>query len=338
VGPLIRFKPILELTNLGQARTPLAAAYDSVITNLKKAEVLIPEFYDAAVHEPAFQVRANRFAASALLAKVYWQQNDFDNALIQVNKVLGNTPGTSNFPLAANFDEVYKRLGTSSNTATKSEVILEYVARAPSRISTRAGQVTANTWYRPTLVGAFFGNYFKTISKMDSINDKRFKDLITPNYTQTTAGVTYSSVWVTKKFSDNANIPFIRSAELLLMRAEINARKGLLAEAKSDLDLIRNRAQIGAYTITTQQALIEDIITERIREMHAEGYRAHELKRLGALTDGQPDEVRFERGNRADFDCGQTGLGCTPVKWNDRRLTYLIPNEEINVNPLATNP
>lgn len=79
--------------------------------------------------------------------------------------------------------------------------------------------------------------------------------------------------------------------------------------------------------------LIEEILTERIREMHAEGYRSHELRRLGALTRGT---VKFLPGDRTQADCGQQG--CDPIEWNDRRLIWLIPNGELQINPLAQNP
>lgn len=340
LGPLIHFKPILSLEDLALARTPLAAAYDSTINSLLKAEQLLPEFYDPSRHAAAFQVRASRGAASALLAKVYWQQNDFDNTLVQINKVIGSTPGASNHPLADNFDDVYGRKGitNTTNAENKGEVILEYVARDPAKISTRNGQALSNAWWRNGRTALYFGKYFQNLADFDTDNDRRYQELFNKQFTQNRVEVITAadSAWTTRKFVESANTPIIRSAELLLMRAEIFARKGQLQNALKDLNYVRERA--GLEPITATEGLVDTIITERIREMHAEGYRSHELKRLGSLTDGDPDEVFFLPGGRSGAaDCGYPGA-CDPIKWNSRMLIWPITQSELNINPLAQNP
>ena len=341
LGPLIRFTPVLQPEDLANARTPLKAAYDSIIVDLQRAEAMIPIAFDPAIHDPSFRPRANRFAASAMLARVYWQQNNFDKTLEQINKVIGSTPGVSSFPLASNFNDIYRRTGitTTTNSTTKGEVILEYVAAAPTRISTRSGQPIDNVWTRSGQIMAYFSTYFRNLVNFDLVNDRRYRELINPTFSQTLGGVAHTG-WATRKFPTDVNLVFIRSAELLLMRAEIFARKNLIADALRDLNLVRNRATIGNFNTTNQQVLIAEIITERARELHAEGYRSHELKRLGSLTDGEPGEVRFLKGDRVSpqFDCGTLGFGCEDMKWNNRRLTFLVTNDELQINPLANNP
>ena len=346
-GPLLRFTPQLTLQDIPQARTPLAAAYDSIINDLKKAEQLIPDAFNGAIHDISFQARANKAAASAMLAKVYWQQNNFADALIQIDKVIGNTPGVSTFPLATNFDQVFKRNGitNTTNTATKSEVILEYVAVAPSKVYTLAGLQMDNAWTRGIGTALpvnwfYFGPYFRNLVSFDITRDKRYLELINPGYSRTSGGKTYTG-WSSKKFNAALNLVFIRSAELILMRAEINARNNQIQPSLNDLNMIRARAGLLPLTssvIGTQAALINEVIRERVRELFAEGYRSHELKRLGSLTDGQPDEVFFVSGDRENIDFGDTGLGGpAPVKWNNRGLVWNIPAGEISINPLANN-
>ncbi len=340
VGPLIHFKPILVLEDLAQARTPLAAAYDSTISSLLRAEQLLPEFYDPQQHNPAFQVRANRAAASTLLAKVYWQQNDFDNTLVQINKVIGAAPGQSIFPLAEDFGEVYNRNGITgtTNSEDKSEVILEYVAREPSKISTRNGQALSNAWWRDGRTSLYFGAYFQELADFDTTNDLRYQELFNSAFTQERGETVTAedSAWQTLKHVRDANMPIFRSAELLLMRAEIFARRGQTEDALADLNYVRNRA--GVAPVTDATGLVDQIITERIREMHAEGYRSHELKRLGSLTDGEPNEVFFLPGGRSGAeDCGYPGA-CDPIKWNSLMLVWPITQSELDINPLAQNP
>ena len=346
-GPLLRFKPQLTLQDIPQARTPLSAAYDSIIADLKLAEQLIPEVYNPAIHDASFQARSNRVAASAMLAKVYWQQNDFNNALAQIEKVIGPATGVSAFPLASNFDQVYKRSGitNTTNSTTRSEVILEYVAAPPSKIYTLAGLQMDNAWTRGTTTTLpvnwfYFSRYFMNLTSFDLVRDKRYRELINPNYTRTSGGKTYTG-WSSRKFNVASNLVFIRAAELVLMRAEINARKNLVEASLNDLNLVRARAGLLPLTpanFNNPQLLVNEVIRERAREMFAEGYRSHELKRLGSLTDGQPDEVFFVSGDREDIDFGMEGLGGpTPVKWNNRGLIWNIPLGELTINPLANN-
>jgi len=178
------------------------------------------------------------------------------------------------------------------------------------------------------------------LTSFNLTSDKRYLELINPTYRRVSGGRTYSG-WSSKKFNAGSNLVFIRSAELLLMRAEINARNNQVEQALNDLNLIRVRAGLAALTsvdIADQTALINEIIRERVRELFAEGYRSHELKRLGSLTDGQADEVFFLPGNRESIDFGQDGLGGpNPVKWNNRGLSWNITNDEMTVNPLANN-
>jgi len=346
-GPLLRFKPQLTLQDLPQARTPLAASYDSIIADLKRAEQLIPDAYIGTIHDASFQARASKAAASAMLAKVYWQKNDFPNALIQINKVLGSTTGVSAYPLATSFDQIFRRAGitNTTNTTNKSEVILEYVAVAPSKIYTASGLTADQAWTRNAATATplnwfYFSTYFMNLTSFNLTSDKRYLELINPTYRRVSGGRTYSG-WSSKKFNAGSNLVFIRSAELLLMRAEINARNNQVEQALNDLNLIRVRAGLAALTsvdIADQTALINEIIRERVRELFAEGYRSHELKRLGSLTDGQADEVFFLPGNRESIDFGQDGLGGpNPVKWNNRGLSWNITIDEMTVNPLANN-
>ena len=341
LGPMIRFKPVLTLEDLAQARTPLAATYDSIISGLKQAELLLPEFYDESSHDASFQVRASRDAASTLLAKVYWQQNDFENALVHINRAIGSVPGQSNYPLASDFNEVYNRNGITgtTNTESNSEVILEYVAAAPSKIATRNGQALSNAWWRDNNVSLYFDDYFQNLAQFDTVNDRRFQELIRDDFTQDNGNVTEEdNAWSTLKFFSEANYPIFRSAELLLMRAEIFARNGRTADALADLNYVRSRAGLTPLTDTVN--LLEEIFTERIREMHAEGYRIHDLRRLGSLTDGDADEVFILPGARDlsdPQDCGYPGA-CEPIKWNDLMLIWRIPQSELDINPLVTNP
>ncbi len=78
------------------------------------------------------------------------------------------------------------------------------------------------------------------------------------------------------------NIPVIRTSELLLDRAEINALQGNTTEATKDINLIRDRS-IPGYNINTVIApavILDEVRRERIKELAFEGDRLHNLRRM----------------------------------------------------------
>ena len=108
------------------------------------------------------------------------------------------------------------------------------------------------------------------------------------------------------------NIPVIRSVELLLDRAEINALNGNTTEATKDINLIRDRA-IPGYNINTviaPEKILEEVQRERLRELAFEGDRLHNLRRM--MVDIGP-------GDRA----------AAPIAWNSNQLLFRFPATEI---------
>lgn len=100
-----------------------------------------------------------------------------------------------------------------------------------------------------------------------------------------------SPAGTTRKFSRPAgddNVTLIRYPEVLLTRAEALARIGgtaNLTSAVGFLNTVRSRAGLPARVVTTQQALIDDILRERRVELAHEGFRWFDLRRTGtALT------------------------------------------------------
>ncbi|MGV3765128.1 MAG: RagB/SusD family nutrient uptake outer membrane protein [Chitinophagaceae bacterium] len=82
--------------------------------------------------------------------------------------------------------------------------------------------------------------------------------------------------------SDSANnIKLIRTSELLLNRAEAYAESNMLTEALADLNTIRKRANTSAtnFSSTDQQEIINEILTERRRELCFEGHTFFDVGR-----------------------------------------------------------
>ncbi|TCK55630.1 RagB/SusD domain-containing protein [Flavobacterium sp. 90] len=106
----------------------------------------------------------------------------------------------------------------------------------------------------------------------------------------------------------------LRLAELYLIRAEARVKSNDITGAQQDINVIRNRALLGSTTLTDPNQLLDLIALERQREFFAEnGHRWLDLKRTGKL-----DET----------------LSVLPGKiWKSTDSLYPIPEPAIRSNP-----
>ncbi|NGM64113.1 RagB/SusD family nutrient uptake outer membrane protein [Sphingobacterium sp. SGR-19] len=81
----------------------------------------------------------------------------------------------------------------------------------------------------------------------------------------------------------DGTVPVFRYGGLLLLKAEADARLNRVDEAMLNLNKVRRRAEIPAFTRTDQTILIEEIMAERRRELIGEFHRVYDLVRLGRL-------------------------------------------------------
>lgn len=120
---------------------------------------------------------------------------------------------------------------------------------------------------------------------------------------------------------------FIRWAEIVLNRAEANAKLGKTAEALADVDAIRKRAGIPAAGMFTGNMhgytdVLDIVLDERRMELAFEGHRMF-------------DVYRNKRKMNREFP------GIHPweiVDYNDDRIQYPIPFAETSVSGITQNP
>lgn len=314
--PMLNVKGIADIENI--KRATVEEVYQQVIRDFKDAESLMPAI-------PLRRGRATAKAASAYLARVYFQMNDLTNALIQINKVIGSTPGfidpefrlvrspaTGNLTAAqtvANVSAAFKSSGTSVKV---SENIFDLVGLAAYPVN----GVMNRKYYRTAAVNPHLAisNAYMTEAAFAN-NDARKTGLIA-----TANGKNYS-----KKYDQTLmNIPVIRSAELLLDRAEIFALQGNTADATKDVNLIRDRA-IPLYnmnTVISPANILAEVRRERIRELGCEGDRLHQLRRM---------QLNIGAGDRP---------AVSPLPWNSNKLLFKIPEAEIRATrgAIVQNP
>jgi len=119
--------------------------------------------------------------------------------------------------------------------------------------------------------------------------------------------------------ADAHAIQIMRLSEFVLMSAECEARTGSQSRARILLNNITARANASPVTSTGNQ-LIEDIITERRKELSFEGHRLFDLKRL-------------QRGFTRGSDCTLSNGNCS-ITYPTHLYAWPIPVNEINANQI----
>lgn len=263
-------------------------------------ELVIPDLIQAAgLMSFISPFRASNEAANALLSRVYLYKGEYAKAVEAANKVSGFTlVPTENFV-------------ASWNTSGSSEEILTLrFAPDENRGSDNLGNIYLETGYgdlRPTL--DLINEYPEGDVRLGFIDDVVEDGARNDDYLVKYPG--------TDGIPGLASPRIIRYAEVLLNRAEANARLNNFDEARADLNAIRQRAGIGDSEASDSE-LVEAILEERRRELAGEGHRLFDIFRVG---DGL---IRVEN----------TGLGGAPseVSFSDLKIIFPIPQREIDAN------
>ncbi|SFE09539.1 SusD family protein [Chitinophaga sp. CF118] len=292
------------VTNTKMLRTPMVQVYKQMEEDLQYARTNLGESYMGTQ-----RIRANRFAASAFLARVYLYQKNWKDAELMATEVIeAKEGGTPLYRLETTLNNVF--------LLTSKEVILQLM-NPGTTISTWDGAAfvpgsatsVPNYQITPGLYNAFPAGDLRLSNWIRSVNI-------------TTAGVitTYRHPYKYKVISGTATVKtealvFLRLAEMYLIRAEARTENSDLSNAISDLDVIRSRA--GLLTPTdpaiTQSDLLDAIARERRLEMFAElGHRWLDLKR----TD-KANIILKDKPN-----------------WTTEDQLYPIPFADIQANPL----
>lgn len=274
-------------------RSSVAEVYTRVITDLRRAEELLPE------NAPG--TRASKFAAAAMLARVYLQQGNLAEARDAANRVIAS----GLYRLASEPLDAFRE----GSAAYESENVFR-VAMNETDVNTISGRNQLNLFFgAPVAAGR---------------GDIRIQQKHLSQYEQgdarRTMFLTSGTTIFTRKFGSTAieqhtDVPVLRIAEMYLTRAECNKRLNTQVGATptADVNRIRTRAKLPELT----DASLEEILKERKIELAFEGQRLHDLKRTRGF-------ITF---NNTRFD------------WNSPRLVFPIPQREITTNSkLVQNP
>ncbi len=158
--------------------------------------------------------------------------------------------------------------------------------------------------------------------------------------------------------SDNktaGDVPYMRLPEMILTKAEAQARQGKYTEAAQTLYPLAH-SRDAAYTLSTNtgEDLIEEIMVQRRVELWAEGFRWFDLKRLnldldrgpaprtelgysadGWLSKVVPENVDPEASNYNMYDAKAIGEDNRYRSADSNFWQWLFPNDEVLANPLC---
>lgn len=305
-------------------RSAQAAVYTQILADLAAAE--------AAVTEEPVWTQVTLGAIEALRARVLFYQGNYAGALAEANKVIAH-----GYELAPTYPELFDERGNATTEdilrvrfvdSDAGSVSYYYMARGlggrrevgPSGL----GAPSASLPYG----GARYAYFLEdSVSGVDLTRDQAGAS---PRRAWNLSNAVTGSGNFVAKFRSvvgTEHIHVIRFAEVLLIKAESQARLNDLAGATTTLNMVRDRAGLpdrvlGTPGYTTQQNVIDAIVRERRLELFAEGDRWPDLIRLG-LAD-----------NVATAICMATvGTEC------DHQQLYPIPATERDVAPnLTQNP
>lgn len=133
-------------------------------------------------------------------------------------------------------------------------------------------------------------------------------------------GFPYTLKWDCSTGPFDDNVPLIRLPEMYLIQAEAHAELDQLTLALDALDEVQSaRGLTVPFVSTDKDAIIDEVMVERRRELSFEGHRWYDLKRRAMDIPKQ--------------------VGAQPVPYDDFRILSVLPQSEVDSNPnLDQNP
>lgn len=260
-GVQLQLSPTLDLDGLrGIRRSTLNETYDQVQTDLIEAERLLP------VDDANTRNRAQKSTALALRARLHLYREQWAEAADFAGQVIEN-PKFSLVP-------AYQSFFTAPFLTSESVFELTF---SPNDRNT-----FWSAWYPSSLGGSFTLKPADVI--VNKLNDPQIggaRNRLLAGSEPNIYGILYNTQGVS---TDPAYV--IRIAELYLIRAEARTQLNDLEGALSDLNAIRNRAQVPSFYSADQQAVLLAIEEENSLEFAFEAHRWFDLvrtRRAGAV-------------------------------------------------------
>lgn len=254
----LKLSPTVGVNDLDVPRDPVDAVYDQIIEDL----------LFAGEHMPAGgnKVRASKYAAKALLARVYLYHGDYSGAADMATEVIEN----GGYSLMADYADIFTQ---EQNQESIFEIDFSEVDR--NRI--------AEYNFPKSLNGRREVQPAESLLNAYENGDDRFEASIAFD-SELAYAIKYDDL---SQGSDNVYV--LRLADMYLIRAEALARSnGDMQAIRDDINMIRNRANLPSVGADTYEELLDIIEKERRVEFAFEGLRWFDLVRTGRAVDVLP--------------------------------------------------
>lgn len=288
-----------------------AEIYKQIVSDLQNAENnLNSDFLDGNLKKytsASLRVRPTKWAAKALLARVYLFNNEWVKAEGAATEVINNSaffslPSLEDAFLAQSNEAIWQLQPVIINSNTEDAKAFN-LGSYPEGFSS-----TKSVYLSDALLSSF------------ELNDKR-KDVWVGTYSDGTSMYFYPNKY---KQGDNTEpgqefLIVFRLAEQFLIRSEARAHLNNLSDAASDVNTIRDRAGLAAISVTNVDELLATILKERRHELFTEwGHRWFDLKRTGKLDEVMQHITPIKAGGNA---------------WNPYQAVFPLPFNDVTRNP-----
>lgn len=275
-------------------RDPVNVIYGQIVTDLLYAREHLTASYRGGE-----RIRANRLAASAMLARVHLYLENWEGAETYASEVISS----SQYHLEADLDSVFLSNAqeaiwqlTPNNAGNTNEGNLFILLQAPP------SSFLYPVYLDNTMVDAFAPEDLRLshwIGAFESGGDHYYYPFKYKVRLSTSESIEYSTV--------------LRLSEQYLIRGESQIQQGKLQEGLSDLNVVRMRAGLSELSMDSGSGLLDALFEERRKELFTEwGHRWFDLKRSD-----------------------RTGNVLSPKKslWQATDTLYPIPEQEIGQVP-----
>jgi hypothetical protein len=289
-------------------RRTAAEVYAFIEKDLNEAASVLPNKSEYAASEKA---RASKGAAYALLAKVSLYQKNWQKVVDYSNKVTGysispdyakmfrlegENDGESIFEINGNGAVPARGIQGYSNTQGVRDSF-GWGFNQPSQSLVKAYETgdlrkEATIIFRGTTL--YDGRVIPHIYKNNDKGEQEIDTTLSPRYNFKAYSSAFTDVWET-----DANIKYLRYAEVLLMKAEAFNELGQTSEAIPLLNQIRFRAGLGDTPAVSQADVRKAIWKERRVELAFEFDRFFDLVRTGQAKEA------FKADKSKDFPNGK---------------------------------
>lgn len=290
--------------NASIKRSDSAGVYKQIIDDLQDAQSLLSSKYPTGE-----KVRVNKWAAEALLARVYLYTGQWSLAEVAASEIIDS----GNYQLAA-LTQVF--------LPNSSEAILQFMPPVSSPINTAEG--FAFVPFSPLMTPGFIlTNDLLLAFEPDDNRKTAWTKTTTVNNQTYVYPYKYKIALGTPGVSKAEYNMVLRLAEQYLIRAEARAQQGKVTgsnSAETDLNSIRMRAGLPLVAGLSQSETFDAIEKEKRNEFFTEwGHRWFDLKRWGKAS----SVLSVKKGST----------------WQPTDILYPIPHSEILSNPsLTQNP